>query len=115
MGGVPPLWAELMVATIGQRTTERLVQTGAIPASRELLRLGMVDDVVEKADGVLLKALEESRRWLKNPNDLGRATSKSIVRGAFTERWSSGLQGEVDFLWDSINQPQVVKGTEAAL
>lgn len=115
MGGVPPLWAELMTSIIGRRATERLVQTGDTPGSAELLQMGMVDAVVEKADAVLPKALEEARRWLKNGNDIGRSTSKSIMRDEFTKRWTTGLEWEVDFLWNSANLPQVVKGIGGVL
>lgn len=115
MGGVPPYWAELMASVAGRRATERLVETGSMAPSAELLRLSMVDTVVDAADEVLPEALAEARRWLKNPNDLGRATSKRIMRGAFAKRWAEGVDEEVDFLWGSINEPQVVKGVEAVI
>merc|ERR1711971_710723 len=107
MGGVPPFWAGLMTSVIGHRATDRLCQTGATPAGPQLLQLGMVDAVVEQGDAVLPRALEEAKAILKNPNDIGRSTSKGIMRDAFAKKWSDGLDFEVNFLWESINLPQV--------
>lgn len=115
MGGIPPFWAQLMTATIGQRQAERLCTTGAMPKSDELFRLGLLDVVVEKAEDLLGVALSNAQVVLKNPNDLGRGTAKQVLRGDFAKRWSEGLDFEVDFLWNSINHPQVVAGVKKTL
>lgn len=108
MGGVPFFWAELMATTCGARATERLVMTGDMAKSEELLRIQLVDAVVPTAADVLPAALAEAKRWLKNP-DLGRLTCKGIMRDAFAEKWLSGTKDEAQFIWDSISQPLITK------
>jgi len=115
MGGIPPFWGQLMAGIIGQRHTERLCTTGGMPKSDELSRLGMLDVVVDRVEDVLSTALEMVRGILTNPNDLGRATAKDVLRCDFAKRWSEGLDYEVDFLWNSISHPQVVTGVRKTL
>lgn len=108
MGGVPFFWAELMAATCGARATERIIMTGDMVKTEELLRIQLVDAIVPTAADVLPAALAEARRWLKHP-DLGRLTCKGLMRDAFAEKWLKGTKDEADFIWGSVSQPVITK------
>lgn len=114
MGGVPFFWAEAMTKTIGQRHTERMISTGAMAPSAELLRMCMVDAVLDTPDAVLARAIDEAKAMMKFP-DLGRATCKDIMRKEFGKRWADGVKDEGDFIWNSVNQPLVLNNIEGVL
>lgn len=114
MGGVPFFWAERMAAVCGDRHTERLICTGSMAKSNELLKISMVDAVVKNPEDSLPLALDEATALLKL-FDLGRATCKNIMRGAFAKKWTEGLPGEAAFIWNSVNELPVLNNIEGVL
>lgn len=113
MGGVPSNWAEAMSRIIGPRHTERMICTGHMAKSPELLQLGMVDAVASPEE-LLPRALQEAEAWLKL-TEVGRTTCKGIMRDDFAQRWSDTLPAEGDFIWNSVSQPTVLGNIEKVL
>eukprot|EP00747_Dinoflagellata_sp_TGD_P166064 gnl/TRDRNA2_/TRDRNA2_188292_c0_seq1.p1 gnl/TRDRNA2_/TRDRNA2_188292_c0~~gnl/TRDRNA2_/TRDRNA2_188292_c0_seq1.p1 ORF type:complete len:269 (-),score=70.59 gnl/TRDRNA2_/TRDRNA2_188292_c0_seq1:58-864(-) len=107
---VPRYWAELMAETIGTRQAALVLQTGEQPASARLLQLSMVDAVLDKREELLPHAEKVVKRWLAAP-DPGRVKTKEALRGSLAQRWTAGIDGEADEVWEALNQP----GSIAAL
>merc|ERR1719321_1213546 len=73
---VPDTWLPWFLDTVGHREGEKLLLTGKMPKTPELLRLGMVDEAGE----ALLPAAEKVMgQWLKAP-DPGRVKTKNAIR-----------------------------------
>lgn len=104
---VPLNWIPMFASVTGQRQAEMLLQSGDMPPAPRLLQLGMVDAVVDGADAVLPAALQEVRRWLKNP-DFGRAETKKVLRGPLAERWAANVAEEAAGVWKGCSDPKVV-------
>lgn len=111
---VPWNWTNLLVSTVGQRQAEKLLFTGDMPPAPRLLEIGLVDAVVEGPDALLPAALQEARRWLKNP-DFGRAGTKQILRGPLAQRWAASSQDEAAFVWAGMSDPKVVDALKKVL
>jgi len=104
---VPLFWVELFASVSGQRQAERYLQTGEMVPSAQLLKLSMVDAVVDKAEQVLPATLDEVRKWLKFPDE-GRIATKSVLRGPFGDRWKAGIPTEAAKVWESCSDPKTV-------
>mmetsp|Transcript_120941 Transcript_120941/g.347449 ORF Transcript_120941/g.347449 Transcript_120941/m.347449 type:complete len:267 (-) Transcript_120941:168-968(-) len=111
---VPHFWAQVFASVTGQRQAELLLQSGAMPKAPELLKIGMVDAVVETADEVLPAALKEVRKWLKY-RDASRAMTKMSLRGPLAERWHQGIEWESDMVWQSLNEPEAIESLTKVL
>uniref|UniRef100_A0A7S1QJ94 Uncharacterized protein n=1 Tax=Alexandrium catenella TaxID=2925 RepID=A0A7S1QJ94_ALECA len=111
---VPVYWVKLLVATIGSGRASRLLQTGVMPASSELLQLGMVDAMVERPDELLPHATAEAQRWLANP-DAGRAATKAFLRGPLAETWEADIEADSAGLWETMNTAAYLKAIESVI
>lgn len=104
---VPKFWIELFENSVGHRQAEKLLLSGDMPSSPQLLQLGMVDKVVETSEETLPAALKEVTRWLKFP-DSGRALTKAVLRDSLAERWQKGIAEEAGLVWTAISDPKTV-------
>mmetsp|Transcript_14672 Transcript_14672/g.29809 ORF Transcript_14672/g.29809 Transcript_14672/m.29809 type:complete len:139 (-) Transcript_14672:26-442(-) len=111
---VPTYWVELMAATIGAGRASVPLQMGTMPASSELLQLGMVDAIVQRPDDLLPHATAEAGRWLANP-DAGRAATKAALRGGLASRWEADIEADAAGLWETMNTPAYLQAIETVM
>lgn len=104
---VPQFWVELFTRTVGQRQAEMLLQTGQLVPSAHAVQLGLVDAVVASGEEVLPTAVAEVERWLKNP-DVGRTSTKQVMRSEFAGRWAAGIPEEAGKVWATISDKRTV-------
>eukprot|EP00931_Biecheleriopsis_adriatica_P054781 TRINITY_DN32271_c0_g1_i1.p1 TRINITY_DN32271_c0_g1~~TRINITY_DN32271_c0_g1_i1.p1 ORF type:complete len:265 (+),score=69.08 TRINITY_DN32271_c0_g1_i1:67-861(+) len=111
---VPPYWCELMSKTIGQKATEEMLLSAAMPSSPKLLELGMVDALVEKPEELLPKALEKLKGWLKSP-PRGIVGTKRYLREEFAQRWLAGADWEAQEVWNCCSDPQCIASLDKVI
>lgn len=105
--GVPKYWAKLLAATTGQTKGHYILQQGMMPKADELLKIDMVDAVVENDKQKLMDHVEaEMKKWLKNP-DAGRVATKMALRGDLLEQWKKGVNEEAVALWGFVADPVI--------
>jgi len=103
---VPEKWCNLMARTIGERQAEQLTLSASMPTAAEALKLGLVDQLVPKAQ-LLATAEAAMQKMLKLP-DGGRQKTKESIRGQFSRDWEAFCHGEVDGAWEMLSSPDVV-------
>jgi 3,2-trans-enoyl-CoA isomerase len=111
---VPTFWAELMVSVVGKREGELMLQKGLLYRSADLLRVSMVDEVLESGDEVLPAAVAEAQRWLQNP-DSGRIETKLVLRSDLATRWAAGTDKEAESVWDSTSKPSTIASLQKVI
>lgn len=116
---VPSFWVQRMEQVIGHRETERMLLFALMPKAPELLKIGMVDQVV-----TLEPSLEATRAKLMGIcvdfarkkslifPETGFYETKSVLRKSLFDAWSvGGPTTEAAQVWASCSS----KGTVAAL
>ena len=111
---VPPKWAGLMVRTIGQGKTETLLQFAKLVSPQEALQLGLIDQVVPKAE-LLGTAESVIKNFIKAGIDPGRYIVKSDLRKEYSLGWEAFCETEVDSAWDGIALQSTVDAMTAVL
>ena len=111
---VPPKWSGLMVRTIGHAKAETLLQFAKLVSPQEALQLGLVDQVVYKAD---LMGTAESviKGFLKAGLDPGRYITKCDLRKEYSLGWEAFCETEVDQAWENISSKSTVAAMGAVL
>lgn len=110
---VPDYWGRLMVATIGQRPAERLLQFGVLVGAQEALSLGLIDKIASN-ESLIASAEEVIASLLKAP-DPSRITTKQQMRADFARRWSEFCVGEAEGAWSMLSHPRTVEALGAVL
>lgn len=111
---VPPKWSGLMVRTIGQGKAETLLQFARLVSPQEALQLGLVDQVVPKAD-LLPTAETVIKGFLKAGLDPGRYITKSDLRKEYSLGWEAFCETEVDGAWENISSKTTTDAMAAVL
>uniref|UniRef100_A0A7S0WQJ1 Uncharacterized protein n=1 Tax=Chlamydomonas leiostraca TaxID=1034604 RepID=A0A7S0WQJ1_9CHLO len=110
---VPKYWGLLMAKLIGTKAADKLLLTGKLVSPGEAKALGLVDQVVDKAE--LLGAAEKVMHQLvKLPPSAVRATKVSL-RGDFAAEWAAYYEVEPEGAWAFLNQPDTLRVLEGAL
>jgi len=110
---VPKYWVEVMATIVGKRCTQKLCLTAAMPKSREALALGLVDEVVPKAD--LLPAAEKAMKHLLRLPSSGYGVTKFALNGALADAWEAQIPQEVETVYGILNAEATVKALGAVL
>ena len=106
LGIVAPPWlGELMINTIGHRPAEKSLALGLLYSPEEALKIGLVDEVVPKAD-VLPRAAEEAATWAKIPAQ-ARVASKSLTRKKQIDHLLATRQKDIDHFCGFVNNEAV--------
>lgn len=107
LGIIAPFWfAEPMVAAIGQRKSEMMLQLGTLAPAKEALAAGLVDALAESPAAVDEAAVAAAKAWMRIPEE-GRRTTKSYFRQALVDRVARNKAAAVGELWGAVNQPPV--------
>lgn len=110
---VPKMWAGLMARIIGVGPAEKLLQFAVMLAPEEAKELGLIDDVAPK-EGLLAAAEEAMSQMLKSP-DVSRSGTKLLLRGDYAKEWVAYADTEVDYAWQMLSSPPVMKQLGAVL
>ncbi len=110
---VPEYWAKAMVATVGQRMAEKLLQTGTMLAPQDAKNIGLVDEIHPK-DELIARAEQIMTETLRVP-DPGRRITKRILREELSRKWEDFCVPEADWGWKQISDPATVKVLESVL
>jgi enoyl-CoA hydratase/carnithine racemase len=105
---VPMTWVRVFADTVGHRNAEKLLLTGKMPKTPELLTLGMVDEAVEAREMLLPAAEKVMEKWLKAP-DPGRVMTKKWLRDARKQAWEADIPMERASVWKAVSDPKTVK------
>jgi 3,2-trans-enoyl-CoA isomerase len=111
---VPKYWAELMIRWIGRRNTERMTLEGKLVRAKEALEIGLVDQIVERAEDLLEQSESLARRILKTPES-GRTVTKSLLRAEFSQQWQIYTQQEKVLVWNILSAPQTIPSLQKSL
>ena len=103
---VPEYWGQLMVRTIGQRATERLLLSGTLASAEEALRLGLIDATVP-ADQLKGHAEELIQQLISVPMPARQQTKKQL-RASFAKDWEGFCHKEAEDAWQMLSSPAVV-------
>jgi 3,2-trans-enoyl-CoA isomerase len=86
LGIVAPSWfIDTMVNTIGQRVSDRMLQTGALIPSSEALKVGLVDELAPEGEVINRAKKELVTNWLTIP-DQARYFTKLALRKQTIEK-----------------------------
>ena len=112
---VPAKWAGLMQNTIGQGKAEQMLQFAKLASPQEALQIGLIDQVVTKAD--LLSTAEAAMQQIlmAAPFDVGRQMTKNHLREQFSLDWEAYCVPEVDGAWEQLSQDSTVKAIAGVL
>ena len=105
---VPYNWILIFSDTVGPRNAEKLLLTGAMPKTPQLLGVGMVDEAVETREMLLPAAEKVMKKWLQAP-DPGRIMTKQDLRGARKQAWEAAIPTERATVWKAVSNPKIVK------
>lgn len=95
LGIAAPYWlGELMAATIGIREAEKALGLGLLYSPEQALKIGLVDEVVPKAN-VLEKAHAEAAKWASIPPQ-ARVASKLITRQKYLDHLKAHRKEDMD-------------------
>jgi len=111
---VPKFWCDLMTATIGQRSSEKVLLSAAMTPSQQALELGLVDALADSPGDLVEKALAQLKAWLKFPSK-GFMQSKSYLRADFTERWRNGAEWESEEVWKAVSDPACIASLDKVM
>jgi len=105
---VPKTWSRIFLDVAGIRQGEKLLLSGAMPKTPELLRLGMVDEAVETREMLLPAAEKVMEKRLRCPYP-GHALTKQALRGAKKQAWEADVPEEYRDGWKNLSNPKTVK------
>lgn len=111
---VPPKWSGLMVRTVGQGKAETLVQFARLVSPQEALQLGLIDQVVSRAD-LISTAQSVIKGFLKTGLDPGRYITKSDLRKEYSLGWEAFCETEVDQAWENLTSKSTTDAMAAVL
>ena len=112
---VPAKWAGLMQNTSGQGKAEQMLQFANLVSPQEALQIGLINQVVAKAD-LLSTAEAAMQQFLKAaPFDAGRQVTKNHLREQFSLDWEAYCVPEVDGAWEQLSQDSTVKAIAGVL
>mmetsp|Transcript_13936 Transcript_13936/g.16806 ORF Transcript_13936/g.16806 Transcript_13936/m.16806 type:complete len:264 (+) Transcript_13936:93-884(+) len=110
---VPRFWDSVMINLVGFRKTELLLQTAALPTSKEAKEMGLIDQLVSKED--LMPAAEKVLSgFLKFPRE-GANHVKMNMRGALANEWETALTEDIALTWKTMSDPRSVAALGAVL
>jgi 3,2-trans-enoyl-CoA isomerase len=114
LGIVAPKWFSTpLVAAVGQRRAERLLQLGLLVPADDALRYGMVDEVVpfEQLSDAAHKALKE---YTQIPS-AARVKTKLSLRGDLCEWLQGRLEQDTEETFAFMTQPHIQAAIDAYL
>lgn len=110
---VPKYWGLLMARIIGGGPAEKLLLYGRLVSPQEALKLGLVDEVVAKAD-LMGVAQQQMAAMLKAPST-ARGATKGLLRTDFSLAWEAYCVGEADGAWSMLSREETVAMLGATL
>mmetsp|Transcript_316 Transcript_316/g.719 ORF Transcript_316/g.719 Transcript_316/m.719 type:complete len:140 (-) Transcript_316:457-876(-) len=110
---VPRYWVKVMANIVGTRCTSRLCLTAAMPKARECLALGLVDEVVPRAE--LLPAAEKAMKHLLRLPSSGYGVTKLALNGELADFWEAQIPQEVETVYSVLTAETTIGALRSVL
>jgi 3,2-trans-enoyl-CoA isomerase len=110
----PPWFAGPLANCVGVRQAEKMLQLGELLPLAQAQRLGLLDELVPRAE-VVDKSLQVASTWASNGPAQARHSSKLLQRQALLDALSSQRQADTDLFVGRVLAPQVQSALEVYL